>query len=115
VGLLLDWVVDRAEGSCDQFKLGALAAILPGLQNRGPTLAGARIEENGDGEIFMVAPSTPLRVDARDGSLDTSRAIDYLAKNKLLEITRTPSGELCIGLGARVKKLNAEGGEENGK
>jgi hypothetical protein len=105
-GFLAAWVTDRSEGGLDVERLGILAAVLLGLENRVPTVAGSRIEDGPDGEPVMVGATDPLRVDPRDGSLTTQEAFSFLFENRLLRRERV-DGELCITAGERIRNLYA--------
>lgn len=109
---MVNWLTSRKDGSLDAVTLGTLAGVVGGLENRLPTLHGARIEEV-DGEPVMVVPAGTLRFPGGDGSLAVARAIEYLKENELLRVERGPDG-LRIAVGERMKKLYAEGGESNG-
>lgn len=97
-------VVEARDDGMTAFRLGVLAAILLGIENKIPTLVGARVEDD-----EFVGASEPLRIDPRDGSLGVTDAIHYLKLNEWIETDRE-GGELRIRRGKRALAL-LEGGE----
>jgi hypothetical protein len=112
---LSDWLLSTKPGSLDPLKLGVLCSVALGLENHRPTLAGAHIETDPDGEAVMVVDSSTLRTALPGWSQTVGEAISYLARNRLIEIEYEGTSAR-IKAGARLRTLyrTTEGGNTDG-